>query len=104
MVAPAKLKLFVDKILSISVQRMGGAFAGIMGVSGADNQILTKLKRTAVAYANEYIKSSPDRTELDKLSGDIYGYLQTLQLTYTLTENEATILIDELQILDTDLT
>lgn len=104
MPTPPKLKLFIDKILNISVQRMGGAFAGIMGVSGADNQILTKLKRTAVAYANEYTKSSPNKTELEKLSGEMYGYLQTLQLTYTLTENQADGLIDELQVLDSDLT
>jgi len=83
---------------------MGGAFAGIMGVSGADNQILTKLKRTAVAYANEYSRPSPDKAELNKLSGDMYGCLQTLQLTYTLTEKEAMSLTDELQILDSELT
>lgn len=83
---------------------MGGAFAGIMGVSGADNQILTKLKRAAIAYANEYTKSSPSRTQLDNISSEMYGYLQTLQLTYTLTEDEATKLLDELQALDSDIT
>jgi len=104
MPTPPKLKLFVDKVLAISVQRMGGAFAGIMGASGSDNQILNKLKRAAIAYANEYTKSSPGRVQLDNLSNEMYGYLQTLQLTYTITEDEATKLIDELQDLDSDIT
>jgi hypothetical protein len=83
---------------------MGGAFAGIMGVSGADTQILSKLKRTAIDYANEYTKPSPNKPQLDKLSSEIYGYLQTLQLTYTLTEDESNSLIDELQVLDSAIT
>jgi hypothetical protein len=96
--------MFMTTILSIKVQRMGGAFAGIMGTSGADNDILNKLKRTALAFAKEYTSSEPNQLKTTKLSQEMYGYFQTLQLTYTITEKEATSLIDELDVLNSDLT
>ncbi len=86
----------MNGVLSIKVQRMGGAFAGIMGASGADNDILNKLKRTSLSFAKEYTKSEPNQSVLKRLTEEMYGYLQTLQLTYTLTEKEADQLIDEL--------
>jgi hypothetical protein len=98
-----KLNLFMTSILSIKVQRMGGAFAGIMGASGADNDILNKLKRAAIAYAREYTKAASDKTTLSNLSEEMYGYFQTLQLTYTLTEEEANKLIDDLQVLSAEI-
>ena len=103
MSAPTELKPFIETIMSITVQRMGGAYAGILGTSGADNDILIKLKRAVISYAREYSKLAPDQTKLTKLSQEIYGYLQIMQLTYTLTESEAGKLIDELQILDDKL-
>lgn len=93
----ANLNLFIQKILNITVQRMGGASAGILGSSGADNDIVNNLKKTVIAYANEYTKTTPSRVELVSLSQYIYGYLQTLQLTYTLTATEADKLINDLQ-------
>lgn len=99
----SELDLFVEKIISITVQRMGGAAAGILGASGADNDILIKLKRVAISYGQEFKKTKPNRAELLSLSQEIYGYLQTLQLTYTLTNIEASKLIDELQGLDAQL-
>jgi hypothetical protein len=103
MTASAELGLFIEKIINITVQRMGGAAAGILGASGADNDIVIKLKRVAISYGQEYRKASPNRAELLSLSQEIYGYLQTLQLTYTLTEAEGSKLIDELQILDAQI-
>ena len=82
---------------------MGGAAAGILGASGADNDIVIKLKRVAISYGQEYKKANPNRAELLSLSQEIYGYIQTLQLTYTLNESEASKLIDELQELDDQL-
>jgi len=89
--------------MSITVRRMGGAVAGILGASGADNDIVIKLKRTAINYGQGYKKAVPNKGELMILSQEIYGYLQTLQLTNTLAESEADKLIDELQTLDAQL-
>jgi hypothetical protein len=103
MPASTKLNSFIEAIMSITVQRMGGAYAGILGSSGADNDILIKLKRAAISYGRHYGNPVTNQVELMNLSQEIYGYLQTLQLTYTLTESEAGKLIDELQVLDDKL-
>jgi len=100
MPTPTKLNVYIEKIMHISVQRMGGAFAGILGTSGADSGIVYKLKKAAMSYAGEYTESTPNPAKLTALSQEMYGYLQTLQLTYTLTEEEAGKLIDLLQKLD----
>ena len=100
MPASTQLSLFVERIMNITVQRMGGAAAGILGASGADNDIVIKLKRAVITYGREYNQSLPNQTELMRLSQEIYGYLQMLQLTHTLSEDETGKLIDDLQSLD----
>jgi hypothetical protein len=85
--------------MSINVLRMGGAFAGIIGSSGTDSIVLNNLKKGAVTFARAYSKPVPSRDELVGLSGEICGYLQTLQLTYALSKEEADRLMDQLQLL-----
>jgi len=88
------LKLFVERIMNIKVLRSGGASAGVFGYAGVDNEILNKLKSSSIAFATEYRQPNPDQTKLKQFSDDIYGYLQTLQLTSTLSAEEANKLID----------
>lgn len=78
---------------------MGGASAGIMGSSGTDNDIVNNLKKSAIAFAREYGKPTSNHDELTRLSQEITGYLRTLPLTYTLSEEEVEKLINELQML-----
>jgi hypothetical protein len=99
MSASVELDSFIERIMHVNVLRMGGAAAGIMGAAGGDAVILNKLKRSAIAFAREYCKPTPSPDELTQVSQEMYGYLQTLQLTYTLSEKEADKLMDELQAL-----
>ena len=77
---------------------MGGASAGIIGSASAVSDIVNNLKRSSVAFASEYSKSDSNNVELERLSDEIAGFLQTLQLMYVLSEGEANKLTDELQI------
>jgi hypothetical protein len=94
-----ELTLFIQHIMSISVLRMGGAFAGIVGSSNTDNVVLDSLKKNALDFGREYSKPVPGHNQLVELSKEIYGCLRTLQVTYTLSEKEAERLTDELQAL-----
>lgn len=85
--------------MHITVLRMGGAAAGIMGSSGADNDIVNNLKKCAIAFAYEYRKPTPANDELLRLSQEINGYLHVLQLTSALSEKEFNLLVDYLQAL-----
>ncbi len=91
------LNHFLEKIMRINVLRMGGASAGILGASGADNDVMYNLKKCTVIFASEFRKPNADQTVLKRLSSDIYGFIQTLQLTYALSEKEANKLTDQLQ-------
>jgi hypothetical protein len=92
-----KLALFIKRVMDINVLRMGGASAGIIGSSGTDNIVLNNLKKSTLAFAREYSKPTSNQDELIRLSQDMYGYLRTLQVTYTLSEEEVDGLMDELQ-------
>lgn len=94
-----KLETFLDKIMNLNVLRLGGAAAGIMGSPGTDNMVLESLKRSALEFAGEYKKPGANKEVLVKLSNAIYGYIQTLQVIYTLSEVQANVLTDELQAL-----
>ncbi len=85
--------------MNINVTRMGGASAGIIGSSSTDNIVLNNLKKSTLAFAREYSKPTSNQNELVRLSQDIYGYLRTLQVTSTLSEEEVDGLMDELQAL-----
>ena len=76
---------------------MGGAAAGILGSSGADSDVLNKLKKTALVFASEYNKPTIDRAILERLSNEIDGLLQTLQVVNTLSEEDGHKLIEQLQ-------
>jgi hypothetical protein len=97
MSSSADLNLFLEKIMRINVLRMGGASAGIFGSPGADSDVAYNLKKTALAFASEYCKPAADQTVLDRLSNEVYGCLQTLQLTYVLSEETANELAGQLQ-------
>jgi hypothetical protein len=99
MSSPPKLDVFVDKIMHIQVLRMGGAFTGIMGSSGADSDVLNSLKKSVMAFADEYSKPNSGHNDLTRLSQEIWGYTQTLQLTSTLSAKETNELIDDLEVL-----
>lgn len=93
----ADFKLFLESIMSIHVLNMGGAGAGIFGISGADNDVLNSLKKGTSAFATEYRKPTVDHGKLQQLSSDIVGQLQILQLMHTISEEKADRLMDQLQ-------
>jgi hypothetical protein len=95
----ANLDSFLETIMHISVLRMGGASAGITGSSGGDSELVNNLKRSAIAFAREYRQPTSRQDELTRLAQEINGYLQTLQLTCTLSASEVDKLTDELQVL-----
>jgi len=103
MSSSAKLDLFIERVMRVNIMRMGGAFGGIFGFSSTESEIINNLKKSTIAFACEYSKPTPNQDELIQLSQEIYGCLQTLQLTYTLSEKEANDLIDELQMLTSNL-
>lgn len=83
--------------MRVNVTYMGGAAAGIMGLSDANNDIANELKKTSVNFAQEYQKKELNQTELVHLSEQIIGYLQTLQVANTLSESTAEKLIVEVE-------
>jgi hypothetical protein len=97
MTSPAVLEAFLETVMNISVRRMGGAVAGIMGASGADGELIYDLKKTALAIADKYTHDPKDKKALLDLAEQIGGYIQTLQVTGTLSLQEAE---DALQKLD----
>lgn len=98
----ASLDSFLNHIMAINTTPMGGAMAGILGASGTGTDTINSLKKTALQFANDYSKPKPNQNELDKLEQEIVGYLQILQLTYTLSEDRAQALMDEIQTLTTE--
>jgi hypothetical protein len=97
MPASTDLNSFLESVMNINVLRMGGASAGILGSTSADSSIVNDLKKGAYLFATEYRKSGADYVTLERLSNEMYGFLQTLQLTYTLSEKEANKFINQLQ-------
>ena len=93
------LNLFLERIMHINVLRMGGASAGILGTSGTDSDLVNNLKKRSITFAHEYSKPTPDNRALEQLVNDIYGLTQTLQLMHALSEEEASRLLRELQVL-----
>ena len=63
-----KLDIFVEKIMSINVMRMGGAFAGIVGSTGTDGDTANNLKESTINFAREYNKSTLNQDKLTRLS------------------------------------
>jgi hypothetical protein len=90
---------FLEKIMSVKVLRGGGASAGVFGYSGADNDLVRSLKKNAVALVSEYRKPNADSGKIDQLANEVFGNVQTLQLTYTISEKEADALLKEMQAL-----
>jgi hypothetical protein len=90
---------FLKRIMSIEVLVMGGASAGIFGISSADNDTVNNLKKSAIAFAKEYSGKNESTKLLAQYSQDIEGYLQVLQLTNTISKNTAEKLTDELRAL-----
>ncbi len=99
MASYTELDSFLERVMHINVLTMGGASEGIIGSSSTGGVIINNLKKTAIAFAHEYRKPASNHDELMRLEQEIAGYLQTLQLTYTLSESEADRLIQKLQIL-----
>lgn len=83
--------------MQINALSMGGASAGIIGSLGTDDSIINALKKSTNAFAKEYCRPTANHTILDQLSNEIEGFLQTLQLTNTLSEEKVIGLIDQLQ-------
>jgi hypothetical protein len=99
----AELDVFLKSIMKINVVQMGGASAGILGVSGADGEVINNLKNTSLAFANECCKPTASSKDLDRLSNKIGGFLQTLQLINTLSNEHANELFDQLEIVMTKI-
>jgi len=91
-----RLEHFLEKIMQISVMHMEGAGAGIIGSSDANSDVVNSLKRSTIAFAQEYRKQEPNQNELKRASEQVSGYLQTLQIINALSENTVAAFIDEL--------
>ena|ERR1035437_9781380 len=87
---------FTRSLLSIEVLRLGGAGAGIIGSSGNDSSLTYQLKQKAVAFDNSYRSTGPSSTDTKQAADDIYGLIQSLLLTSTISEAKATQLLDAL--------
>ncbi len=92
-----ELDTFLEEVMQVSSLRFGGASAGIIGAAGEDNDIVNRLKKVAIAFAYEYHLPKPSRPKLLKLEEEIAGYLQILQLNYTMSPAKADKLIRQLQ-------
>lgn len=94
---PSDLRQFLEHIMQIDVVQMGGARAGIVGSSDANSGTINKLKKNAIAFAQEYTKQKSDHTILTQTADQVIGCLLTLQLTSTLSETTTVALINELE-------
>lgn len=83
--------------MRINVLRMGGAGPGILGSSGADGEVVHNLKKSAIAFASEYRKPQTNQAELERLTNEVAGSFQTLNLMNTLSDEETNKLLDQLQ-------
>jgi hypothetical protein len=99
---PTELHAFLETIMQINVLRMGGASSGILGSMGADAEVANNLKKSALNLANEYRKLTLDHAEVEKLSNEIRGFLQTLQLMSTLSEKKTDELMRQLELITED--
>jgi hypothetical protein len=87
---------FLQSIMKIKVTRMGGASPGFFGQVGTDGDLVNSLKRSAIAFATEYRKPGSNKNEVLRLSNEVEGFLHSLILTNTLSENEVDELLDKL--------
>ena len=97
MAQPSDLDLFLKDVMHISVLRMGGAGAGIVGSSGAEADIVNNLKKTVLDFANESRKPTIDQVALQQLSDEVRGLLQTLGVLSILSAERTNQLIHELR-------
>jgi hypothetical protein len=98
------LKRFMEEVMAISsgFSRMGNASVGIVGASGADDQVVNDLRKNVLAFAAEYSKSQPNHEKLATLSQAIEGSLQTVKLLHGLSDKKLEEMIGDLQsLLDT---
>jgi hypothetical protein len=97
--ASSDIQSFLQKIMDIRVLSLGGASAGIFGISGADNETLNNLKKSTVAFVKEYSSKAPNKDVLMQSSQEIEGYLRVLQLTNTISKDTVDQRIEELGML-----
>ncbi len=96
MAQKSDIDLFLDQIMKIRVTRMGGASPGIFGQVGTDGDLVNSLKKSAIAFATEYRNPESNKDEVLRLSNEVEGYIRSLVLTNTLSENEVDKLLDKL--------
>lgn len=96
MAQKSDIDVFLQSIMKIKVTRMGGASPGIFGQVGTDGDLVNSLKRSAITFATEYRKPESNKDEVPRLSNEVEGYLRSLVLTNTLSENEVDELLDKL--------
>ncbi len=82
--------------MHIRVLRMNGAGAGIIGSSGVEFGVVQELQKSAVQFATEYRKSSPDQTTLQGAAAQLSGALRTLGILGTLSDQETNELMQQL--------
>lgn len=87
---------FTRSLLSIEVLQLGGAGAGIVGSSGNDSNLTYQLKQKAVAFANAYRSTGPSSAGTKQAADDVYGIIQSLLVTSTISEAKATELLNAL--------
>ncbi len=87
--------------MHIRVLRMNGAGAGIMGSSGVEFDVVQNLQKSALQFATEYRKSSPNQAILREATARLSGALQTLGVLSILSEQETNDLMQQLHRLTT---
>jgi hypothetical protein len=80
---------FVHQIMDINATfpGVGTASSGVFGTIATGDQTVYQLKKTVVAFASEYSKSSFDVKLVRKLAKEIDGYLMTLQIVSVITND-----------------
>lgn len=82
--------------MHIRVLRMNGAGAGIVGSSGIEFGVVQNLQKSALQFATEYRKSSPNQAILRESKAQLGGALQTLNVLSILSEQETNKLLQQL--------
>ena len=92
----SSLDSFIERVMRIRVLRMNGAGAGIIGSSSVEFGVVQELQKSALQFATEYRKPSPDQATLRETTAQLSGVLQMLGVLSILSEQETNELVQQL--------
>jgi hypothetical protein len=99
------LHSFVHSIMDIKATTigMGGASAGVLGMSAFGDRTTYDIKAKVIAFADGYRKTKPDKKAVTKTAQEIEGLLQGLTTLSVISEKTCESLTIDLQNLMADL-